>query len=66
MAGTKKLQDFFVDERVPSDQRDSVPIFENEGGIIWVGGMRIAEWAKPRPGMNTVHLSYEAVSSRRT
>jgi tRNA(Ile)-lysidine synthase len=58
MDGTKKLQDFFVDERVPSDQRDCLPIFENERGIVWVGGLRIAEWVRPRPGSLIVHLSY--------
>ncbi len=59
MAGTKKLQDFFIDAHIPSPDRDNVPIFENERGIIWVGGMRIAEWAKPQPGKPTVHLSYQ-------
>jgi tRNA(Ile)-lysidine synthase len=59
MAGTKKLQDFFVDERVPRALRNGVPIFESERGIVWVGGLRIAEWAKPLPGEPTLFLSYE-------
>jgi tRNA(Ile)-lysidine synthase len=58
MTGSKKLQDFFVDARVPRQERDVVPIFESERGIVWVGGLRIAEWAKPRPGKPAVTLSY--------
>jgi tRNA(Ile)-lysidine synthase len=62
MSGTKKLQDFFVDARVPRDGRDRVPIFESTRGIVWVGGLRIAEWAKPQPGAPTLFLCYEAAA----
>jgi tRNA(Ile)-lysidine synthase len=63
MTGTKKLQDFFVDSRVPRDQRDAVPLFESARGIVWVGGLRIAEWCKPQPGRRTVFLSYQPLDS---
>lgn len=46
MRGTKKLQDLFVDEKIPAEHRDSIPIVESGGKIIWVGGMRIDERAK--------------------
>lgn len=46
MARTKKLQDFFVDERVPRRWRDRVPLVVGRGGIAWVAGRRPAEWAK--------------------
>jgi len=62
MKGTKKLQDFFVDARVPRDERDAVPIFESERGIVWVGGLRIADWAKPQAGAPTLFLWYEPVT----
>lgn len=40
----KKLQDFFVDEKVPRDERDAVPIVTNaDGQIIWVASMRADE-----------------------
>jgi tRNA(Ile)-lysidine synthase len=58
LQGTKKLQDIFVDARVPRRTRDSVPVFENERGIVWVGGIRVAEWARRRPGRPIVVLSY--------
>jgi tRNA(Ile)-lysidine synthase len=58
MMGHKKLQDFFTDTQVPRDERDTVPLFVSPRGIVWVGGLRVAEWARPRPGEATVFLSY--------
>ena len=48
MAGSKKLQDFFVDARVPREWRDRVPLLVSPKGIAWVVGWRIAEWARVR------------------
>lgn len=45
----KKLQDFFVDAKVPRARRDQVPLVESPRGIVWVVGHRIAEWAKVTP-----------------
>ena len=46
MTGTKKLQDFFTDAKIPRDQRDSVPLLVCERGIAWVVGHRVAGWAQ--------------------
>ncbi|GAB4389553.1 MAG: tRNA lysidine(34) synthetase TilS [Thermodesulfovibrionales bacterium] len=46
----KKLQDFFVDEKVPRDERDSVPVVESGGEIVWVAGMRADERFMPSEG----------------
>ena len=46
MAGTKKLKDFMIDEKIPNSQRDSVPLIVTSRGIAWVVGWRISEWAK--------------------
>ena len=44
MAGEKKLQDFFVDEKVPRRQRRRVLLLcATDGRIAWVVGYRIAE-----------------------
>lgn len=37
----KKLQDFFVDEKVPRDERDAVPIIESDGNIVCIAGYRL-------------------------
>ena len=36
----KKLQDFFVDEKVPRDERDRTPLIISGEDIIWVVGYR--------------------------
>jgi tRNA(Ile)-lysidine synthase len=44
MNGEKKLQDFFVDEKVPRRRRGRVPLVcAADGRIAWVVGHRIAE-----------------------
>lgn len=61
MTGTKKLQDFFTDLKIPRDQRDSVPLLVSERGVAWVVGHRIAEWA--RPNDDSAALWVDLVSS---
>ena len=46
MTGSKKLQDFMVDARIPAEARDGVPLVVSEEGIVWVVGHRIAHWAR--------------------
>ena len=45
MTGTKKLQDFFTDSKIPRDRRDGVPLLVCQRGIAWVAGHRVAAWA---------------------
>ncbi len=45
MTGTKKLQDFFTDTKVPRERRDRIPLLVCDNGIAWVVGRRVAEWA---------------------
>jgi tRNA(Ile)-lysidine synthase len=40
--GSRKLHDFFIDEKVPGRRRDEVPIVCDRAGIVWVAGYRIA------------------------
>jgi tRNA(Ile)-lysidine synthase len=43
MRGRAKLQDFFVNAKVPRAQRDRVPLVLSGDDIIWVVGYRISE-----------------------
>lgn len=43
MDGEKKLKDFFIDEKVPREERNYVPLVCDENGILWVVGYRIDE-----------------------
>jgi len=36
----KKLQDFFVDEKVPRDERDAIPLILSGNDIVWIAGYR--------------------------
>jgi tRNA(Ile)-lysidine synthase len=52
--GSKKLQDFFVDSRIPRAERPYVPLVVSNQEIVWVVGYRIAEPFKLRPETNRV------------
>jgi len=44
MTGRKKLKAFFIDEKIPRESRESIPILTTRmGDIIWVYGKRISE-----------------------
>jgi tRNA(Ile)-lysidine synthase len=44
LGGTKKLQDYFVDRKVPRSQRDRVPlVVDGRDRIVWVVGHAVAD-----------------------
>jgi tRNA(Ile)-lysidine synthase len=59
LGGEKKLQDYLVDAKVPSGERDAVPLVCASWGIAWVVGQRIDERARMREDTPTVlHLKF--------
>ena len=44
--GSKKLQDYFVDKKVPKFSRDTIAVIEDKEKIIWVSGFSIDERVK--------------------
>ncbi|MEO8682016.1 MAG: tRNA lysidine(34) synthetase TilS [Vicinamibacterales bacterium] len=53
--GHKKLQDVFVDRKVPRDERDRVPVVTDAAGqIVWVAGHVLAEGFRVTPLTTTV------------
>jgi tRNA(Ile)-lysidine synthase len=40
MEGTKKLKEFFIDEKIPRDKRDLIPLLEKNDNILWILGIR--------------------------
>ena len=42
LAGTKALQDLFVDAKVPAAQRDQLPLLVVDDEVVWVPGYRVA------------------------
>lgn len=43
MNGRKKLKDYFIDEKVPRELREKLPLLVDEKNIIWVIGYRTSE-----------------------
>lgn len=41
MEGKKKLQDFFVDLKIPRNERKRIPVVLSRDRIVWVAGLRI-------------------------
>ena len=42
LSGSKKLQDVFVDAKVPEARRDTVPVFTCGDEVVWVPGYRVS------------------------
>jgi tRNA(Ile)-lysidine synthase len=60
LGGEKKLQDFFVDEKVPRALRGRVPLLVSPRGIVWVVGYRLDERFRLRPeSRRALHLRWE-------
>ena len=43
MVGVKKVQDLFVDAKVPREERARIPLLCDRQGIVWVVGLRLSE-----------------------
>ena len=41
LGGKKKLQDFFVDQKIPRSQRSKIPLLASPEGILWIMGFRL-------------------------
>lgn len=54
LGGTKKLQDLFVDEKVPAAQRRRVPVVVDQHGIVWTAGLRVDERAAAGPASRRI------------
>ncbi len=46
MKGEKKLQDFFVDIKIPQDKKHKIPVICDSKKIVWIAGHRISDLAK--------------------
>jgi len=49
MAGSKKLQDFFTDLKIPRERREAIPLLCDREKICWVTGLRLDERVRPGP-----------------
>jgi tRNA(Ile)-lysidine synthase len=51
---SKKIQDYFVDEKVPRRKRDRVPLLCSGEDILWIVGLRTDERRLPGPATKRV------------
>lgn len=62
--GNKKLKDFFIDEKIPQNQREDIPLLADGKNIIWVIGLRTSEKYKITETTSTILCA--EVTSRKT
>ncbi|MEI7900934.1 MAG: tRNA lysidine(34) synthetase TilS [bacterium] len=56
--GSKKIQDLFVDAKIPEHQRDLLPLFVCEKEVVWIPGYRISRhYAVPSPDAPSLRIS---------
>lgn len=54
--GSKKLQDYFVDAKVPKHERDGWPLVCIGSEVVWVFGKAVSERFKVAPDTKRVLL----------
>jgi tRNA(Ile)-lysidine synthetase-like protein len=55
--GTRKLQDIFVDARVPREERDSWPLVFAGDALAWVPGLAVDANHVSPPGEEAQHVT---------
>ena len=58
----KLLQDYFVNEKIPRQERDQLFVLAEDAHIIWIPGHRISEYYKIDP--NTRNILQVKVSDK--
>ncbi|HPR18275.1 MAG TPA: tRNA lysidine(34) synthetase TilS, partial [Candidatus Cloacimonadota bacterium] len=54
MKMSKRLKEFFIDEKIPKFDRDKVLIFCDEEKILWIAGHRIDDRVKVDEKTNNI------------
>ncbi len=52
--GHKSLQDYFVNEKIPREDRSRIYLLAEENHVLWVPGYRISEYYKIHKNTRTV------------
>ena len=59
MQGSKKLQDLFVDLKLPHEVRRNTMLLKGGTDILWVVGLRRCEGYRPEPGKEVLRIVLE-------
>ncbi len=62
----KKVNEFMINEKIPADRRNHLPLLVTEGQILWVCGYRIDERARVKTATQLIlHLRFEHIAAGR-
>jgi tRNA(Ile)-lysidine synthetase-like protein len=62
--GTRKLQDIFVDARVPREDRDAWPLVFVGESLVFVPGIAVAEDMAARKGEPSLHVTITGIPAK--
>ena len=62
--GSRKLQDIFVDARVPREERDGWPLVFAGEKLAWVPGLAVDADLTPLPGQEVLHVAIAPMPAR--
>jgi tRNA(Ile)-lysidine synthase len=43
MKGTKKINAFFIDQKMPENRRKKIPLLVDRKSVLWIMGIRLCE-----------------------
>ena len=52
--GKKKIKEYFIDNKIPRDKRDEIPLIANNNEIVWVVGYKISDKFKVTENTKTI------------
>ena len=59
MLGSKKINDIFINEKIPSDQRDIWPIVvDSNNVVVWLPGLKKSKFDKQKEEKYDIILKY--------
>ena len=61
LGGTRKVQDIFVDRKVPRALRGRIPLVDGARGIAWIAGLCVSEAYRAGQGTASVRLTWRPV-----
>ncbi len=65
--GTKKLKEYFIDNKVPRELRDKIPVIAKESEIVWVIGYKISDKFKVTENTKRIlRLEYKKTDGENT
>ncbi len=54
--GEKKLKDYFIDKKIPRQQRETIPVIASGNRVAWIVGMRTSEEFRAREDTKNIWM----------